>query len=318
MKVLVTGADGFVGRAMIEKLGADGVPIVAAVRTARSLLGVRAVEVGNIGPQTNWERALTEVDRVIHLAARVHVMREHTGDPLGEFRSVNVGGTLGLARQAAEAGVQRFLFVSSIKVNGEATQPGRPFQADDAPAPLDPYGISKWEAEHELKALGEESGMEIVIVRPSLIYGPGVKANFESMMRWLAKGVPLPLGAVRHNRRTLLALDNLVDLLSSCLDHPAAANEVFLAGDDEDVSTATLLERLAQAMSRPARLLPVPVWMLEAGGAVLGKKDVVRRLCGSLQVDIRKSREMLGWSPPIGLDQALRKTAAHFMQHRVQ
>lgn len=318
MKVLVTGADGFVGRAMVVRLASDGVPSVAAVRKDSGAHGVQAVGVGNIGPQTNWKWALAEADRVIHLAARVHVMREQAGDPLSEFRSVNVAGTLALARQAAELGVQRFLFVSSIKVNGEATTPGRPFHADDAPAPLDPYGISKWEAERELNVLGKESGMEIVIVRPSLVYGPGVKANFEAMMRWLAKGIPLPLGAVRHNRRTLVALDNLVDLLSTCLDHPAAANQVFLAGDDEDVSTATLLERLARAMDRPARLLPVPVWMLEAGAAALGKRDVVRRLCGSLQIDIRRTREVLGWSPPLGMDQALQKAALHFMQHRSQ
>jgi UDP-glucose 4-epimerase len=236
-------------------------------------------------------------------------MQEATADPLEEFRRVNVQGTLNLARQAAAAGVRRFVFVSSIKVNGEATQLGRPFTADDAPAPLDSYGVSKMEAEQGLREIALQTGMEVVIIRPSLVYGPSVKANFAAMMRWLKRGVPLPLGAI-HNQRSLVSLDNLVGLIVTCLTHPAAANQTFLVSDGEDASTTELLRRMGQAMGHPARLIPVPTSWLKLAAAMVGKRDVAQRLCGSLQVDISKTRELLGWAPPVSLDEGLRRAAA--------
>jgi nucleoside-diphosphate-sugar epimerase len=208
--------------------------------------------------------------------------------------------------------VRRFVFISSIKVNGESTSLGQAFAADDVADPQDPYGISKHEAEVGLRRLAAESGMEVVIIRPPLVYGPGVKANFQSMMRWLKRGVPLPLGAI-CNKRSLIALDNLVDLIITCLDHPAAANQVFLAGDGEDISTPELLRRLGFALGKPARLLPVPVSLLMAGAALVGRRDIVKRLCESLQVDISKARNVLGWNPPISVDEGFRRTAKSFL-----
>lgn len=222
--------------------------------------------------------------------------------------------SLALARQAAEAGVKRFIFLSTIKVLGDSTS-ASVFNADTKPAPMDEYACSKWHAEQGLRALAAETGMEVVIIRPVLVYGPGVKANFLSMMRWLNKGVPLPFGAI-YNKRSLVALDNLVDLIVTCIDHPAAANQTFLVSDGEDLSTSELLGKMALALGKPARLLPLPSRMLELGARLLGKQPLAQRLCGSLQVDISKTRELLGWSPPVTVDQALRKTAEHFLQQR--
>jgi nucleoside-diphosphate-sugar epimerase len=240
-------------------------------------------------------------------------MNEEAADPLAEFRRVNVDGTLRLARQAAEAGVRRFVFVSSIKVNGEHSQPGQPFTADQIPAPGDPYGVSKCEAESELRALSQETGMEVVIIRPPLVYGPGVKANFLAMMRWLQRGVPLPLGGVTENRRSLVFLGNLVDLIVTCIDHPAAANQTFLVSDDEDLSTAVLLRRMAAALGRPARLIPLPAGLITLGAKLIGRPGIAQRLCGSLQVDIGKTKAVLDWSPPVSVDEGLRRTAAHWL-----
>ena len=309
--VLVTGATGFLGRALVRRLQLDGArAVAAAVRTQAPRLpaGVRAIQVSGLSVDTDWSPAMHGMTSVIHCAARTHVMKEQSADPLVEYRRINVAGTLHLAMQAAQAGIQRFVFVSSIKVNGEQTLQDRPFRADDPPAPEDPYGVSKWEAEQGLLELAHQTGLEVAIIRPPLVYGPGVKGNFATMLRWVSRGIPLPLGAVRHNRRSLVGLDNLVDLIVTCLDHPAAGNQVFLAGDGEDLSTAALLERLAGAMNRRARLVPVPIWMLQSAVALLGKQDVARRLCGSLQVDVSKSREMLGWEPPVSVDEGLRKS----------
>jgi len=240
-------------------------------------------------------------------------MREDAVDVMAAYRAVNLDGTLRLATQAARAGARRFVFISSVKVNGEATELGIPFFADDEPAPVDPYGISKLEAENALKRLSQESGMEVVLVRPVLVYGPGVKANFNSMMAWLSKGVPLPLGGIR-NQRSLVNLDNLVDLIITCIDHPAAANQTFLVSDGEDLSTAELLRLMGQALNKPAHLLPVPAWLLQAGAAVLGKGDLAQRLCGSLQVDISKTRQLLGWEPPMTVHEGLHSTAQSFLR----
>lgn len=299
-RVLVTGATGFVGRAMVARLVADGRPVRVAVRDERAARGEAAV-VGEIGPETGWGAALDGVEAVVHLAGRAHVVPER-GDPLTAFRHVNVGGTLALARQAAAAGVRRLVFVSSIGVNGGESE--RPFAAADPPAPREPYAVSKWEAEQGLAAL---RGIEVTVIRPPLVHGPGAPGNFARMLRWLARGAPLPLGAVRGNRRTLVGRDNLVDLIAVALDHPAAAGETFLAGDAEAVSTAALLEKLGAAMGRPARLVPVPPALLEAGAALLGRRDLARRLLGSLEVDISHARAVLGWTPPVGLDEGLRR-----------
>jgi nucleoside-diphosphate-sugar epimerase len=314
--VLVSGANGFVGKALCAELFRQGHSVRAAVRSAtRSVDNSEIVPVGEISGRTDWTDALSGINVVIHLAARVHVMNDTATDALAEFRRVNVDGALNLARQAVDAGVQRFIFISSIKVNGEGTQLEQPYAAEDPPAPVDPYGISKREAEDALCQLADDTGLEVVIIRPPLIYGPGVKANFQSMMRCLDKGIPLPLGAIK-NRRSLLALDNLIDLIITCIYHPAAANQTFLAGDGEDLSTPELLERMAAALGKKARLAPVPTPILMLGARLLGRQAMAQRLCGSLQVDISKARDLLGWMPPVSVDEALRKTAHYYMKSR--
>ncbi|MFZ2407777.1 MAG: SDR family oxidoreductase [Methylobacter sp.] len=316
MKMLVSGASGFIGKSLCAELLRQGHSVRAAVRLRNSQAGnIETVPVDDINGETDWTDALRDIKVVVHLAAHVHVMRNNAADPLDELRKVNVEGTWNLARQAAEAGVQRFVFISSIKVNGESTPLGQPYTAEDPPAPTELYGISKLEAEEALRQLADETGMEVVIIRPPLVYGPGVKANFRSMMHWLAKGVPLPLGAI-HNMRSLVALDNLVDLIITCTDHPAAANQTFLAGDGEDLSTTELLQRLGNALGKPAKLLPIPAWVLKTGAMLLGKRDMAQRLCGSLQVDISKACDLLGWQPPVSVDDALKKTAADFYKNR--
>ena len=313
MTVLVTGSNGFVGTALCAKLRSDGTDVCAAVRSLDvAPPGCRGVEIGGISLQTDWRAALRGVGHVVHLAARVHVMRDTSSSPLAEFRRVNAEGTVNLARQAAAAGVKRFVFLSSIKVNGEYTEIGRPFGPDDAPDPKDPYGVSKYEAEELLRKVGEETGMEVVIIRPPLVYGPGVRANFQQMMRWLARGLPLPLAGIVENRRSLVALDNLVDFIVTCLRHPAAANQRFLVSDGEDLSTAMLLRRIGRAQGKPARLFHMPSFMLKLGAACVGGNDVYRRLCGSLQVDISKARALLGWSPSVSVDEGLRRAVAGF------
>jgi nucleoside-diphosphate-sugar epimerase len=304
MNVLVTGANGLVGQALCAQLENVG---HAVIRTVRNLSSLGGWAVGDLHGQTNWLTALgTDTDAVVHTAARVHVMANMMADPVAEFRCVNVNGTLNLALQAAAAGVRRFVFISSIKVNGESTLADQPFTEQDVAAPQDAYGISKMEAEQGLRKIAADTGMEVVVIRPPLVYGPGVKANFAALMRAVQLGWPLPLGSV-HNQRSLVALDNLVDFIVTCITHPQAANQIFLVSDGHDLSTTELVRGMAQAAGVSARLLPVPVWALQAGASLLGKGDAVQRLCGNLQVDISKARSLLGWVPPVSVEEGLRR-----------
>lgn len=307
MKILLTGATGFVGRRLAESI--ENLPtgeLTCAVRRPEGAKFGREVLVKDLDSDMDWSTALKGQQIVIHAAARAHILNDEVPDPLAEYRRINVEGTLNLARQAIDAGVRRFIYISSIKVNGEQTPRGKPFSEDDEPAPEDPYGISKMEAEQALKQLEAEAGLELVIIRPPLVYGPGVKGNFATMLRMVEKGVPLPLGAV-HNRRSLVALDNLVDLIVTCIDHPAANGQTFLAGDGQDLSTTQLLRGVAKSMHRHLWLIPVPVQLLMMGATLFGKKAIAQRLLGSLQVDITKARESLDWHPPISVEEGLRR-----------
>jgi nucleoside-diphosphate-sugar epimerase len=303
--VLVTGAAGFLGSAVCASLSSQGYLVRPAVRQHVASDSVE-VAVGDIGPGTDWAAALVNVYGVVHCAARVHVMDERAADSLEAFRRVNTEGTLNLARQAVMAGVKRFVFVSTLKVNGEATLPGHAFCADDMPAPQDSYSVSKHEAEVGLRQLAQVTGLEVVIVRPPLIYGPEVKGNFATLLRVVALGLPLPLGAI-NNARSLVALENMVDLLVICLKHPAAAGQIFLISDREDVSTTELLVRTARALKKRIILLPVPTSILKLAATLLGKHEVAQRICGSLQVDISKTCDLLDWKPVISLDEGLRR-----------
>ena len=301
--ILVTGATGFVGKALLDLLDREGISYRPVSRTARK----NYVQVTNIDADTDWSQALAGVETVIHLAARVHVMKESTADPLVAFRTMNVDATINLASQAAALGVKRFVFISSIKVNGEATKPGHPFTAEDIPAPVDAYGQSKLEAEQALFQLGNKTGMEIVVVRPPLVYGPCVKANFAALIRWAGSRVPFPFGAAR-NARSLVYVENLVDLIVLCVHHPAAANEVFCVSDDEDLSTAELFRRLSTLQGGRSRIVAVPVRLLTIVFGLIGKAAEADRLLGSLQVDIAKTRSRLSWAPTISCDEGLRRT----------
>lgn len=309
MKILVTGASGFVGQALCRALSRNH-QVRAAVRSATSsTICCPQIAVGPTDHATDWQLALENQKVLIHLVARVHVMKESSKDPLADFRAVNVAGSLNIARQAAAAGVRRMVFVSSIKVNGEFSLPGHSFSEADLPAPGEAYGVSKLEAEKGLRAIADQTGLELVIIRPPLVYGPGVKANFSALMHAVERGWPLPLGAV-DNRRSLLGLDNLTHFLEVCATHPRAAGETFYVSDGDDLSTPELIRRMAGAAHASAHLINLPVWMLEAGAALIGRKEFVRRLCGNLQVDISKARNLLGWQPPVSVNEALRQTFA--------
>lgn len=309
--ILVTGATGFVGGALCAELERRGIGYRPVSRAP--LPGFHAI--GSIGAATDWAGALADIDTVIHLAARVHIVREDTADPLAAFRTINVDATLQLARQSAAAGVRRFVFMSSIKVNGEATEPGKPFAAADLPDPQDAYGQSKWEAEQALFALGRKTGMEIVAIRPPLVYGPRVTANFASLMRWAGRGVPLPFGRV-NNRRSLIFIDNLVDFIILCADLPEAANHTFLVSDGEDLSITALLQRISGKMGRKIWLLPVPSRLLATAARTLGKGAAAQRLLGSLQADITETMRITGWKPPRSVDTGLTQTVEAFLQEQ--
>jgi len=318
LNILITGTNGFIGKVLCDKLIADGYHVRGAVRgiTQMTVLpsGLERVQVGDIDSETDWSEALDGINVVIHLAARVHVMDDVADDPLAEFRKVNTAGTLNLARQAVAAGVKRFVFISSIKVNGEGTGDGElgtgrgkwrnVFTERNVPCPQDAYAVSKWEAEQGLLKITEETGLEVVIIRPPLVYGLGVKANFRSLIKWVGKGVPLPLGAV-HNKRSFVALDNLVSFIIHCIDHPKAANEVFLISDGKDVSTTELLQKVAKAFGKSVLLVPAPVSLMTFFAKLLGKGDMADRLFGSLQVDSSKARDLLGWEPVVSMDEGL-------------
>jgi nucleoside-diphosphate-sugar epimerase len=312
MKVLVTGSTGFVGRALLAQLVELGhVEVLALTRQAPSnpVSGAKYLTVGDLSSQNQWQQVLAGFHAIVHTAARAHVLNDRAADPLAEFRRVNVDVTLLLAQQAAAMGVRRFVFVSSIGVNGVQSAPGKAFSEADQPNPHNAYALSKWEAEQALLRVADETGMEVVIIRPPLVYGIGAPGNFGALMRAVQCGWPLPLGAL-HNQRSLMALDNLVDFIVTCVAHPQAANQTFLVSDGCDLSTTKLVRGLAHAAGVTARLLPVPVWALQAGAALLGKKDAVQRLCGNLQVDISKARSMLGWLPPVSVDEGLRRAVA--------
>jgi len=314
--ILITGATGFVGGAVAQELDAKGdISLVATVRNLSTNLpqSIRQLILSDLLPDADYAEALENVNVVLHCAARVHMMDDAAAvDLLSEFRKVNVEGTLNLARQAARAGVNRFVFLSSVKVNGEMTSSGKLFQSDDTFVPVDPYGLSKHEAEQGLSKLAQETNMEVVIIRSPLVYGPGVKANFAMMMKWIYKGIPLPFGAI-HNKRSLVALDNLVNFIIHCVDHRKAANEIFLISDGEDVSTTELLQKVAKAFGKKALLFPVPVNLMMFVAKLLGKGDIAKRLFGSLQVDSSKARELLGWKPVITMDEQLKKTADAYL-----
>lgn len=307
MKILVTGSQGFVGQALCKYLTEKRYDVISAVRISAGLQNEYAI--GNISANTYWQPALKNINTVIHLAARVHQMHDNAINPLTEFRQLNVDSTLNLARQAAESGVKRIVFTSTIKVNGEGSK--TPYKESDTPKPEDPYAISKWEAEQGLLEISRQTGIEIVIVRPPLVYGPGAKGNFASLVSWVRKGWPLPFGSVR-NQRSLIALENLVSFLALCADNtlsPLAANQTFVIADGEDISTPDLLKKVAYAHRVKSRLISIPSCIFKVAGQLMGKQAEVDRLLSSLLVDSTKARELLGWRPIISMDEQLRKIA---------
>lgn len=306
-RILLTGATGFVGRALLARLQDAGRPVRAALRTAASCAAAETAVIGDIGPDTRWQDALQDIDCVVHLAARTHVLDDRSTDPLAVYREINVLGSVRLAQQAAAAGVRRLVFLSSVKVNGETTAL-HPFTEADPPAPLDAYGITKTEAENALRRIGAETGMEIAILRPPLVYGPGVKGNLLRLLDLVHRGIPLPLASIR-NQRSLVYVDNLADAIVCCIDAAAAAGASYMVSDGEDVSTPELIGKLAAAMGKSPRLLPCPPALLNLGAAMLGKRATALRLTGSLTVDSSRIRHDLGWQPRSSLDQGLNAMA---------
>jgi len=315
MKILVTGANGFIGAELIKILCNHNFDVCGSIRSIKPLAvpnkNCQYILVGELDNTTDWIKALDVVDVVIHCAGRAHVLRDKTKSPIDIFRMVNVDATLHLAREAIKCGVRRFIFLSSIGVNGNTNT--TPFTELDTPAPVQDYAFSKLEAENGLQEISSSAGMEIVIIRPPLVYGPNAPGNFSTLLRWMDKNIPLPFGSV-HNKRSFVGINNLVDLILTCIEHPAAANQVFLVSDGEDMSTTELLNRVASSLGKKSNLIPVNQKLLDFCLKLIGKKDLATQLLGSLQIDISKSQELLNWTPPISIDEELRKTARNFLE----
>ncbi|OUR72752.1 UDP-glucose 4-epimerase [Methylophaga sp. 41_12_T18] len=316
MKLFLTGLNSFLSQSLIRRLGDTEHSVSGSIRPFSTFKNniIENITQNELLPDENWSEAILGVDVVIHTAARAHILHEIAADPLKEYRNINTASTLHLAKQAAEAGASRFIFISSIGVNGNSNT--LPFKELDKPAPQEPYAISKYEAEQGLLKIAEETGMEVVIIRPPLVYGPGVKANFLSMIKWVERGIPLPFGAI-NNQRSLVALDNLVDFIIHCIDHPKAANEIFLISDDEDVSTTQLLRKVALALGKRSMLIPIPVSWMKFVAKRLGKQAVTERLFSSLQVDSSKARDLLGWQPVTTMDEQLTKTVDTYLNEKI-
>ena len=304
--VLITGASGFVGGALAQYLR-QFYSVRALVRRSHSSSSIEYISGFDLSREIDLGDAFAGVEVVVHCAARVHVMNETALDPLEEFRQINVLGTINLATQAAQSGVKRFIYLSSVKVNGESTKIGKPFRPEDAPNPSDPYGISKFEAELALKDLAVKMGMELVIIRLPLVYGHGVKANFAALIRLVSLGVPLPFGLANQNRRSFVAMDNLLSFIKVCIGHPKAANQTFLISDGQDLSTASLLKEIGLASNKSIQLIPIPISLMKSFLKIVGKATVAERLFGNLQVDISKCYELLEWTPPVKVHQALKQ-----------
>nr|WP_172380558.1 SDR family oxidoreductase [Vibrio sp. Vb339] len=315
MKILLTGKSGFLGGHLLTKLHEKKYDIVSVVRS-RNLSDDNSILIPSINGDTNYSTTMLNCECVIHCAARVHVMNDSVINQLEKYRETNARGTINLARQAAIAGVKRFVYLSSIKVNGESTELNSPYTAADEHSPVDGYGLSKSEAENALIAVGKETGMDIVIIRPTLVYGPGVKANFASLLNLVSKGIPLPFGCINDNYRSLVSVTNLVDLIITCIEHPKAANQTFLVSDDHDVSTSEMVLEMAKALGKPQWQIPVPKWCYQLVGKLFSKSGVVNRLTGSLQVDINHTKETLNWTPPQSLDDGFKETAQAFLQSK--
>ena len=317
-RIGITGANGFVGKALANYLELNGYFVTRIVR-CREFSSINdhgnIVAMGDLTKNFDLNLVLEGMDSLVHLAARVHVMKNRLHDPLSEFRKVNTAATLNLARQAAASGVKRFVFLSTIKVNGEQTRPEEPFSEKDIPAPKDAYAVSKLEAEQGLYEISKRHKMDVVIIRPPLVYGPGVKANFLRLMQWVFMEVPLPLGAI-HNKRSLLGLDNLLDFIMTCIEHPKAVNEVFLVADGEDLSTTVLLNRMGEALGKSVPLFSVHQKLLEISLQIMGMRHLSQRLLGSLQINIDKANRLLGWKPPHSIEEGLQKTAEDFLRAR--
>lgn len=312
--ILITGSNGFLGRHLCNALFASNLSFLDRGTVNKNFGG--KYNQAEINSQDDYSKAINGCSTVIHCAARVHVMDDRSESPLDLYREVNTAGTINLAKQAAELGVKRFIFVSSIKVNGESTECGEKFTFNDKNSPEDFYGQSKSEAEEQLLQLSKETGLEVVIIRPTLVYGPGVKANFASLLKLVSKGLPLPFGSITDNKRSLVSVKNLIDLIVTCIDHPKAGNQVFLVSDDHDVSTASMVKHMSHALGKSSRLLPVPLWCYRLVGKLIGKSDVVDRLIGSLQVDISHTKDTLGWLPPQTLEQGFKEAAEYFLLNK--
>jgi nucleoside-diphosphate-sugar epimerase len=314
-KLLITGATGFLGKPLLRELNkqySDNALVPVLRKESSEFNNFDCLVVDGIGPLTKWDDKIFGVDCVIHCAARVHVMNDTVEDPLEAFREVNVQGTLALAKVAAKSGVKRFIFVSSIKVNGESTTGKLPYKSSDMPSPEDPYGISKAEAEEGLKLIAYESGMDLVIIRPPLVYGPGVKANFAALLKLASTGIPLPFGCINQNKRSMVYVENLISLIVECINNPNAANQTFLVSDDNDLSTKEFVKGLSTGLGKSGLMLPVPNLLFSIAGQLLGKSAVIDRLCGSLQVQINHTKDTLNWQPPYSVEQGFADTAKYF------